>query len=988
MNRKMQQQDHGRENAARRSRISGVGHTGANDNSIPTIIEVNQQNSNNVDDQNSSSINGLSASRLEGLMQEHSDHDQLPRDDGHAYPNSPPSYYVQYPPQPTVAQTTQQLGEDDNEQNDQHNGQPRAWYTTQNHYRPPPPLQEGESKEEGEDEIVESDILNSDVTSESSGDESYSRRRRRYAGFLFFGICLAISVMIGKFYMLYVYVLVVFGLVAICNVYLFMFVCSYCIMLFMLSSIIFIIFFAINIISHIVHILYEAVVILQNNSDKNGVKPIGVFSDDEEERTVPTNPTLSPSVRIKETIIPEGYIPSTTIPTSQQQSDTPTGETPLPTIPSSPRSTLVPTTIPTRSPTKGIQTCLCTNDGYNCIEPYLVYDTLSICMILLDDNFQFDAITSLNITHPATGTVFEVIYPFKKGNEDDDDVLSFPGNNVEESAISPWATFNMNPTHTSMVVQMDPGGLDIWFDIYIGTAIDIEGIVRLVDVKEEEGEKGVSKDQNELTISSTSRHNNIFLDPVDSYRDEKKKRDIKRQRSIYKNFTMSAEIAEVPTSSPSMMPSGILPGVTPCICDEMNVCLAGDITVSESSNMIRICLVLQEIDDGTTSTSIDLLTYLKLSEGNGFIFEAVTEDGLVVSPLVVIEPNAVGVDMAISVELVPAFFFTSTIIEIDGAVLISLQKSDETTDVTSGSVSWDLSVAAEGSEVLSPSAKPSAYSPYDLVACHCNEENGCLQQDQPLVRSGDAAPELRVCILVKDITTGDIVVPDEAFEIVSLSIEQGATGAVLLLKEEDDEEEEGGTPTTITAYSVSFVEDGTTVITISEKTDIFFLAPPPLPEIVVNGKGTTQVGGDPFTTSFSTELIPLVFQLSTSMPSSYSTNLPSASSRPSHEYWPSSKPSTSASPSQTPTELPVSPSTNPSQSASPTVIPEPGVKACVCDATLVCKEDQTFNAEERDLLVCLLSRPKGVELVSFFIDVFLIVSCYALTDKIVQHFIG
>lgn len=718
-------------------------------------------------------------------------------------------------------------------------------------------------------------------------------------------------------------------------------------------------FFSMYNISHIVRI---AVVILQINSDNNGAKPIGVFSDDEEERTGPT-PTLKPSVQKISPEVPEEYIPSTTNPTSQQQSDTPTISTSTP-LPSFPRPTLVPTAITSRSPTKGIQTCICTNDGYNCIEPYFVYDTLSICMILLDDNFQFDAITSLNITHPATGTVFEVIYPFKKGNDDDDDVLSFPDNNVEESAISPWATFNMNPTKTSMVVHMDPGGLDIWFDIYIGTMIDIEGTVRLVDVKEEEGD---SKNQNEVPIASTSRHNNIFLDPVESYRDGKKKRDIERQRSIYKNFTMSAEIAEVPTSSPSMMPSGILPGVIPCICDEMNICLAGDITVSESSNMIRICLVLQEIDDGTTSASIDSLTYLKLSEGNGFIFEAVTEDYQVtiVSPLVLIEPNAVGVDMAISVELVPAFFITSTIIEIDGVVLTSLQQSDDTRAVTSGSVSFDLSVVAEGSEVLSPSAKPSAYSPYDLLACHCNEENNCLQQDQPLVRSGDAAPELRVCILVKDIITGDLVIPDEAVEIVSLMIEQEATGAVLTLKEEDDEEEEGGTPTTITAYSVSFVEDGTTVITISEKTDIFFLAPPPLPEIVVKGKGNVQVG-DPFMTSFSTELIPLVFQLSTSMPSSYSTNLPSASSRPSHEYWPSSNPSTSASPSQTPTELPLAPSTNPSQSAMPTAIPEPGVKACVCDITLVCKEDQTFNAEERDLLVCLLSRPKGVELVSHF----------------------
>ena len=43
--------------------------------------------------------------------------------------------------------------------------------------------------------------------------------------------------------------------------------------------------------------VYEAVVILQINSDNNGAKPIGVFSDDDEERTVPTTPTLKPSVQ-------------------------------------------------------------------------------------------------------------------------------------------------------------------------------------------------------------------------------------------------------------------------------------------------------------------------------------------------------------------------------------------------------------------------------------------------------------------------------------------------------------------------------------------------------------------------------------------------------------------------------------------------------------------------------------------------------------------
>jgi len=199
MNNMMQQQDDGRETAARRSRSSGVGHTGANDNSIPTVIEVNQQNNISLDHQN---INNNNATSRSEVMQQHINHDHLRRDDGHAYPNSPPSYYVQYPPPPTVAQPQQQQGEDDQQQNDQHNGQPRAWYnTTENIYRPPPQLQEGESNEEGEEEIVESDILNSDVTSESSVGESYSRRRRRYAGFLFFGICLVISVMIGKFYM-------------------------------------------------------------------------------------------------------------------------------------------------------------------------------------------------------------------------------------------------------------------------------------------------------------------------------------------------------------------------------------------------------------------------------------------------------------------------------------------------------------------------------------------------------------------------------------------------------------------------------------------------------------------------------------------------------------------------------------------------------------------------------------------------------------------
>jgi hypothetical protein len=354
--------------------------------------------------------------------------------------------------------------------------------------------------------------------------------------------------------------------------------------------------------------------------------------------------------------------------------------------------------------------------------------------------------------------------------------------------------------------------------------------------------------------------------------------------------------------------------------------MAGEYVVSERNPSIRLCLSLVPIEG--TSAQINRLTYLKLvQKDNAFPFEVVTLDA--VSPLATIESGTSDTDMVVYVDVLPAHFLKPSPIKISGVAEVSSSSLQPFDDQTR-EVPWELSVGMEGQLMLE--------------ACRCDEENQCIQE--PLVKkeADDVAPELRLCIVLNN--------SEEDLNLVSLMIVQNVTGVVMLLINEDEE----GVGTAMTNYEEETLPDGMIVITVPQ-TSVFFLTPPPLPSISVEGSG--KVGESDEQLSF-TLLIPLVL-LPEEMPSAVPTKSisPSVSSLPSHVHAPSYTPS--AVISGTPSSLP-------STSTRPSVKPEPGVMACVCDPSLIGKsknvcEERLFSKEDNDLQVCLMTRPHDVELV-------------------------
>ena len=655
-------------------------------------------------------------------------------------------------------------------------------------------------------------------------------------------------------------------------------------------------------------IILKVVFIRQFDTKGNRGTPTGIS----EEEIITEPPDIK--VTSKPTSPPSEYIPIIK-PTVQSNPPTVTPTiTPIP-----PTPVPLPTMLPSRSPTHGVSTCVC--DGIDCIDPYLIYSELSICISLLDEppdgvTLSIDQVNSLNITHPETGTIFEVIY--LTSTNDDEGV---------RLVISPWANIEMNDDQTNMVVRIEPGGLDVWFRLFSGSIIEVSGRVQIKEETIEIQQGGKEEEEGDGLFVR-----NLIED------------DTERQIYIYEEtFGVTAGIVAAPTQFPSEHPSRILPEVVPCICNDANQCLNFlEFTASESNPIVRLCLNFQDDDD--KSAVIDQVTYLKFqSVENGFIFEAITEDQAQ-SPLITsIETNVAGADMVLTIELLPPFFFEATTININGLAQV-------TDGMTTGLVPWhELSFAAAGQETLSPSSRPSVYSPFNLQACHCDLGNNCLVQEPLVMNSDGTISPLRVCILVKDELTGEVI--PEMLDVQSLIIVQDFTGAVLTLKDEGDDDS-----TDVTAYVISF-EDGATVITIM-KTSSFFQLPPPLPGIKVEGTAQllADVGVHSSWATFRTPIIPLEViteqptSVPTAMPSAATTDSPTASSGPSFLHFPSNTPSVRPS---------GAPSANPTFTSLPTEEPDAGVLACVCDHTLTCIE-KTFSEVDVDLKVCLLARPKGV----------------------------
>ena len=523
---------------------------------------------------------------------------------------------------------------------------------------------------------------------------------------------------------------------------------------------------------------------------------------------------------------------------------------------------------------------------HKCIDPFVVRSSLIICLSSDGPLRKIKGIKSLNISHGASGTIFKVILPIDSLSNSAGAIIG--GGVFEETsdvAMSPWASVKMTKDQTQMIVRLEPGGLAIWFELFAGSIIEIFGQVQI----EEEGRGEENLD------GSASPPTRLSFD----------------------EFHISAVLAEQPSQTPFVGPSA--GSIVSCICNSANLCYSyGDVVESKRSRVVRICLFRQQND----RTSVEIrVTYLKLQqEGDGVLFEAVTEGGAI-SSLVTIDTDMENMDLAIDVELLPAFFVKPATIKIYGLGEVTdiLPPTNSNGNVTN--VSWELSIAVEGTGIIlpvSPSLPPIETS-FTLDACRCDKKNNCLQD--ALVKIGDADPELRICIVAKDIFTGNAL---SEIELNSLTISQQETGMVLTLKDKDY-----GTATT--KYD-EVSEDGKTIITLP-RLSLFFLAGPPVPAIVV--EGSAKAGA-----SFLL-MIPL-----------HREGIPGGSDGSIVQ------------------ELPFAPSSRPSISVKPSVTQDPGIKACLCNPELIGKETQntcvekSFSKEQNDVYVCILTRPQGVELVS------------------------
>ena len=541
---------------------------------------------------------------------------------------------------------------------------------------------------------------------------------------------------------------------------------------------------------------------------------------------------------------------------------------------------------PSSAPTYvGLQACICDME-HKCIDPFVVHSSLIICLSSDGPLRKIKGIKSLNISHGASGTIFKVILPIDSLSNSAGAIIG--GGVFEETsdvAMSPWASVKMTKDQTQMIVRLEPGGLAIWFELFAGSIIEIFGQVQI----EEEGRGEENLD------GSPSPPTRLSFD----------------------EFHISAILAEQPSQSPFVGPS--VGSIVSCICNSANLCYSyGDVVESKRSRVVRICLFRQHND----RTSVEIrVTYLKLQqEGDGVVFEAVTEGGAI-SSLVTIDTDMENMDLAIDVELLPAFFVKPATIKIYGLGEVTDILPPTNSNVNVTNVSWELSIAVEGTGIIlpvSPSLLPIETS-FTLDACRCDKKNNCLQD--ALVKIGDADPELRICIVAKDISTGNAL---SEIELNSLTITQQETGMVLTLKDKDY-----GTATT--KYD-EVSEDGKTIITLP-RLSLFFLAGPPVPAIVV--EGSAKAGA-----SFLL-MIPL-----------HREGIPGGSDGSIVQ------------------ELPFAPSSRPSISVKPSVTQDPGIKACLCNPELIGKETQntcvekSFSKEQNDVYVCILTRPQGVELVS------------------------
>ena len=614
----------------------------------------------------------------------------------------------------------------------------------------------------------------------------------------------------------------------------------------------------------------------------------------------------------------------------------------LPTPTQSTLATSLPTNVPPPNeqspplpapPAADLRACICDLQG-NCTD--IVYSIMSICISLGGErqestplNQTLREMESLDIVHPETSTLFQVITPFTSSAGGG---AFSTGTKLLDTAKSPWASV-FRPDRKRMIIHVRPGGLQSWFDEFMGSEIEVVGRVQ---IEEDQGTGGNGKVEG-AEGSSRSLSTLYFTE----------------------EFSLSATLVSRPSLSPSEPPSWDIPSsiIRPCVCDTANNCIDGFV-LKESQSEIRLCFTLGE-NGASSVVKINRFSIMTLEQvggtQQGFPFDVIDDRGgkNAVSPLATIYTGAFhgeevddrGISKTVpqavvSIDIRPflPMYFVSpspSPLHINGVAEVmspseNLPKGE--------SIPWELVVEMDGTrgdEGPSPANPPRDF--FTVQACRCNKDNTCVPELEPLLKiiDDDITPELRVCINA----INDKELSPSIFKIASFKLIHDIGGYNVE-----------------TQYGRQDRSSLHTIVVIVEKTAPFFDQPLPLPSISVEGSVIITNSDEP---QEFTVMVPLAIETEDKAPSPLPSlhNFPSLSSFPSYVLGPSDTPSIFPTASQ---------SIHPSSSSLPSVTFDPGITACVCDAFRVCKQDQLFSENNRELLVCLRTRPSDLRFVSGF----------------------
>lgn len=368
--------------------------------------------------------------------------------------------------------------------------------------------------------------------------------------------------------------------------------------------------------------------------------------------------------------------------------------------------------------TADLQACICSLNG-KCMTKNIVLkdNILFICVYHhergdVDQIHRLQQITSMNITHSTTGTVFEPITSeFSDSDYISEDLIS--------TYMSPWVTVENNAESPLMIIRLKQL-LGIWFD-FKGSTIDIRGEVLVQaegDIMDETGTNMLGS-------------------------------DVRFSKQSTENFFLTALLMDQPCQSSS---DGSL-SVTihdansisfACTCDSTNSCYDFNIGVSDQSSTpsVRICIIPQK-SNGETANLVRI-TQLKLEKGGpcGFPWEVVNDGAL--SPLATIEQvaeddNPVVTMLVATIKLLPQHVLNPSPITVFGEVEVKLPDS-QLFEVPFGTFLY----AVDEPTTRPPTALPSS-NKIILDSCQCDYSNfACIAEPSPLSPS---EPRIQLCLL-------------------------------------------------------------------------------------------------------------------------------------------------------------------------------------------------------------------------------------------------